>query len=76
MDRKKGARLKRGEDDILRQRGGGGGEVRVHDLETRGVTPGAPPSRAHMGPSRAGGKGGAVRRSAAELEEMDKMLVL
>ena len=56
MDRKKGARLKRGEHDVLRQRGAGGAGGGAQD-SSRAITPaaaGGVPARAHNAPSRAG----------------------
>ena len=65
MDRKKGARLKRGEHDVLRQRGAGGGGGGGGQDSSRGITPaaaGGVGSRAHNAPSRAGVAAGPPRR--------------
>ena len=75
LERRKGARLKRGEEDVARQRGGGVGGL-GQEASVRGMTPSAPTARGHAAPSRAGrGRGGAMHRSVEELEEMDKMLL-
>jgi len=65
MDRKKGARLKRGEHDVLRQRAGGGGGGGGGQDSSRGITPaaaGGAASRAHNAPSRAAVAAGPPRR--------------